>query len=56
MGDWKGNKSCVTSLEATETEYLQQNRQGKGQPCRVETVMVIKEDNLKTKNTRKELL
>lgn len=29
---------------------MEQNRQGKGQPCRVKTVTEIKRDNLKTKS------
>lgn len=33
-----------------ETAPMEQNRQGKGQPCRVKTVTVIKGDNVKTKS------
>lgn len=54
MGDWKGNKSSVTSFRenygAQETGCIVQNRQWKGQPCGAETVMVIRGDNLKTKS------
>ena len=37
-------------LGTKEAAHIEQNRQAKGQPCRLKTVLVIKEDNLKTKS------
>ena len=46
-------KLCDTiqgRLGTKETAHTEQNRQAKGQLCRLKTVIVIKEDNLKTKS------